>query len=194
MAGIPQGFLRAAAPSAYQSEETAGEGRRVPSAWDTSSQSPATTAEKGQGGWQQRNTAHQVRQVRKRHRSSPGPAYHHHSPPGLVCRHRGAPSAAGAQLGRRDAALDRFDADHGDHQPRSGPPGERLRDRRSVDVRVCSVWSLLDNIVRAAGSTKRFGLVNGDYGTGRRTPKTSFSRLRERIRVTRTASIERPSR
>lgn len=62
-----------------------------------------------------------------------------------------------------------------------------------VDVRGYYVWSLLDNFEWAAGYTKRFGLVHVDYGTGRRAPETSLGWLRERIRDSRTASIERPA-
>jgi len=63
-----------------------------------------------------------------------------------------------------------------------------------VDVRRFYVWSLLDNFEWAAGYTKRFGLVHVDYSTGRRTPKTSFGWLRERIRDSRTASIGQSAR
>jgi beta-glucosidase len=50
-----------------------------------------------------------------------------------------------------------------------------------VDVRGCYTWSLLDNFEWAEGCTKRFGLVHVDYETQRRTPKTSYSWLRDVI-------------
>jgi beta-glucosidase len=62
-----------------------------------------------------------------------------------------------------------------------------------VDIRGFYAWSLLDNYEWAAGYTKRFGLVHVDYDTQRRTPKTSYGWLRDRIRESRTASAGRPA-
>ncbi|MEU0550056.1 GH1 family beta-glucosidase [Micromonospora sp. NPDC005979] len=50
-----------------------------------------------------------------------------------------------------------------------------------VDVRGYFVWSLLDNWEWAEGFTKRFGLVHVDYATQRRTPKSSYTWLRDLI-------------
>ncbi|MCI4062006.1 GH1 family beta-glucosidase [Micromonospora sp. R77] len=50
-----------------------------------------------------------------------------------------------------------------------------------VDVTGYFVWSLLDNWEWAEGFTKRFGLVHVDYATQRRTPKSSYTWLRDRI-------------
>jgi beta-glucosidase len=51
-----------------------------------------------------------------------------------------------------------------------------------VDVRGYFVWSLLDNFEWAEGYQQRFGLVRVDYDTQRRTPKDSFSWLRNALR------------
>jgi beta-glucosidase len=42
-----------------------------------------------------------------------------------------------------------------------------------VDLRGYFVWSLLDNFEWTHGTSKRFGIVYVDYGTQRRTPKSS---------------------
>ncbi|RIV37991.1 GH1 family beta-glucosidase [Micromonospora radicis] len=54
-----------------------------------------------------------------------------------------------------------------------------------VDVTGYFVWSLLDNWEWAEGFTKRFGLVHVDFATGARTPKSSYSWLREAIAAAR---------
>lgn len=51
-----------------------------------------------------------------------------------------------------------------------------------VDVRGYFVWSLLDNFEWAEGYARRFGLVHVDYGTLERTPKASYSWLRDALR------------
>jgi beta-glucosidase len=56
-----------------------------------------------------------------------------------------------------------------------------------VDVRGYYVWSLLDNWEWAAGFTQRFGLVHVDFDTLARTPKRSFTWLREVQRLRRGA-------
>jgi beta-glucosidase len=63
-----------------------------------------------------------------------------------------------------------------------------------VDVRGFYAWSLLDNYEWAAGYTKRFGLVHVDYDTRKRTPKTSYGWLRDRIQQSRAASTGQPVR
>ncbi|MBQ0990891.1 beta-glucosidase [Micromonospora sp. PSH03] len=57
-----------------------------------------------------------------------------------------------------------------------------------VDVRGYFVWSLLDNWEWAEGFTKRFGLVHVDYATQRRTPKSSYTWLRDVITASRPGS------
>ncbi|MFJ6168710.1 GH1 family beta-glucosidase [Micromonospora orduensis] len=57
-----------------------------------------------------------------------------------------------------------------------------------VDVRGYFVWSLLDNWEWAEGFTKRFGLVHVDYATQRRTPKSSYTWLRDVIAASRSGS------
>ncbi|MEU5905420.1 GH1 family beta-glucosidase [Micromonospora sp. NPDC047467] len=59
-----------------------------------------------------------------------------------------------------------------------------------VDVRGYFVWSLLDNWEWAEGFTKRFGLVHVDYATQTRTPKSSYTWLREVIATRRQGSAE----
>ncbi|WP_431727582.1 GH1 family beta-glucosidase [Verrucosispora sp. TAA-831] len=54
-----------------------------------------------------------------------------------------------------------------------------------VDVTGYFVWSLLDNWEWAEGFTKRFGLVHVDFATGARTPKSSYTWLREVIAAAR---------
>jgi beta-glucosidase/6-phospho-beta-glucosidase/beta-galactosidase len=54
-----------------------------------------------------------------------------------------------------------------------------------VDVRGFFVWSLLDTFEWAAGYTQRFGLVHVDHATQRRTPKTSYTWLRDTIAASR---------
>jgi len=50
-----------------------------------------------------------------------------------------------------------------------------------VDVRGYFVWSILDNFEWAEGFSKRFGLVHVDFDTLARTPKASYTWLRDRI-------------
>ncbi len=50
-----------------------------------------------------------------------------------------------------------------------------------VDVRAYCCWSLLDNWEWADGFTQRFGLVQVDYATQARTPRASFTWLRDLI-------------
>ncbi|MFC4022179.1 GH1 family beta-glucosidase [Micromonospora sp. GCM10011542] len=57
-----------------------------------------------------------------------------------------------------------------------------------VDVRGYFVWSLLDNWEWAEGFTKRFGLVHVDYATQARTPKSSYTWLRDVIAAARPGS------
>ncbi|WP_433126220.1 GH1 family beta-glucosidase [Micromonospora sp. CA-240977] len=57
-----------------------------------------------------------------------------------------------------------------------------------VDVRGYFVWSLLDNWEWAEGFTKRFGLVHVDYATQTRTPKSSYTWLRDVIAASRGGS------
>lgn len=51
-----------------------------------------------------------------------------------------------------------------------------------VDLRGYFVWSFLDNLEWADGTTKRFGLVYVDYPTQRRIPKDSMAFYRDVIR------------
>ncbi|MDI5944195.1 family 1 glycosylhydrolase, partial [Micromonospora sp. DH15] len=50
-----------------------------------------------------------------------------------------------------------------------------------VDVTAYFDGSLLDNWEWAEGFTKRFGLVHVDFGTGARTPKSSYAWLRDAV-------------
>ena len=50
-----------------------------------------------------------------------------------------------------------------------------------VDVRGYFCWSLLDNFEWAQGYSKRFGLVHVDFGSQRRTPKTSYDWYRRLV-------------
>ncbi|MFL6127717.1 MAG: GH1 family beta-glucosidase [Mycobacteriales bacterium] len=50
-----------------------------------------------------------------------------------------------------------------------------------VAVRGYFCWSLLDNFEWAEGFSKRFGLVHVDFGTLRRTPKTSYGWYRDLV-------------
>ncbi|MCK1820468.1 GH1 family beta-glucosidase [Streptomyces sp. XM83C] len=52
-----------------------------------------------------------------------------------------------------------------------------------VDVRGYFVWSLLDNFEWAEGYARRFGLVHVDFATQQRTPKASYTWLRETLRA-----------
>lgn len=54
--------------------------------------------------------------------------------------------------------------------------------RRGVDLRGYCVWSLLDNFEWALGYSKRFGIVHVDYGTQKRTIKSSGRFYAEVIR------------
>ncbi|MGW4989905.1 GH1 family beta-glucosidase [Streptomyces mirabilis] len=54
---------------------------------------------------------------------------------------------------------------------------------QGVDVRGYFVWSLLDNFEWAEGYARRFGLVHVDYGTLKRTPKASYTWLRDALRA-----------
>ena len=50
-----------------------------------------------------------------------------------------------------------------------------------IDLRGFFVWSLMDNWEWAAGFTQRFGIVHVDFETGTRTPKSSYTWLREAL-------------
>ncbi len=54
--------------------------------------------------------------------------------------------------------------------------------RNGVDLRGYFAWSLLDNFEWAYGYSQRFGLIQGDYATQRRTPKASARFYAEVIR------------
>jgi beta-glucosidase len=54
---------------------------------------------------------------------------------------------------------------------------------QGVDVRGYFVWSLLDNFEWAEGYARRFGLVHVDYDTLERTPKASYTWLRDALRA-----------
>ncbi|WP_190168808.1 GH1 family beta-glucosidase [Streptomyces mirabilis] len=54
---------------------------------------------------------------------------------------------------------------------------------QGVDVRGYFVWSLLDNFEWAEGYARRFGLVHVDYDTLKRTPKSSYTWLRDALRA-----------
>ncbi|WP_207228653.1 GH1 family beta-glucosidase [Streptomyces sp. BK239] len=54
-----------------------------------------------------------------------------------------------------------------------------------VDVRGYFVWSLLDNFEWAEGYQRRFGLVHVDFETLARTPKASYTWLRDVLRAQR---------
>jgi beta-glucosidase len=58
----------------------------------------------------------------------------------------------------------------------------RLAMHEGADVRGYFVWSLLDNFEWSKGYQPRFGLVDIDYETLRRTPKASFTWYRDLIR------------
>ncbi|MBB1245707.1 beta-glucosidase [Streptomyces durbertensis] len=65
----------------------------------------------------------------------------------------------------------------------------RVRDE-GVDVRGYFLWSLLDNFEWSYGYDKRFGAVHVDYGTQRRTPKTSARWYAELIRTRRLPPVD----
>ncbi len=52
-----------------------------------------------------------------------------------------------------------------------------------VDVRGYFVWSLLDNVEWASGTSQRFGIVHVDFATQQRTPKSSALFYRDVIRT-----------
>ncbi|MGW2212306.1 GH1 family beta-glucosidase [Streptomyces sp. NPDC001781] len=54
-----------------------------------------------------------------------------------------------------------------------------------ADVRGYFVWSLLDNFEWAEGYARRFGLVDVDFATLRRTPKASYRWYRDLLRAQR---------
>ncbi|MGN6697813.1 MAG: GH1 family beta-glucosidase [Thermomicrobiales bacterium] len=54
-----------------------------------------------------------------------------------------------------------------------------------VPLRGYFVWSLLDNLERSFGYSKRFGIVHVDYATQQRLPKTSAAWYREAIAANR---------
>ncbi|MGW0820020.1 GH1 family beta-glucosidase [Streptomyces sp. NPDC002845] len=54
-----------------------------------------------------------------------------------------------------------------------------------VDIRGYFVWSLLDNFEWAEGYARRFGLVHVDYDTQERTPKASYSWMKDMLRAQR---------
>ncbi|MEW2492202.1 GH1 family beta-glucosidase [Streptomyces nodosus] len=54
-----------------------------------------------------------------------------------------------------------------------------------VEVHGYFVWSLLDNFEWAEGYARRFGLVQVDPGTLERTPKASYTWLRDQLRAQR---------
>ncbi|MFE1287007.1 GH1 family beta-glucosidase [Streptomyces sp. NPDC058751] len=56
---------------------------------------------------------------------------------------------------------------------------------QGVDVRGYFVWSLMDNFEWAEGYARRFGLVHVDHETQERTPKASYTWLRDALRAQR---------
>ena len=54
-----------------------------------------------------------------------------------------------------------------------------------ADVRGYFAWSLLDNYEWAEGFSKRFGIVNVDYDTQKRTPKSSYRAFQGMLHNTR---------
>jgi beta-glucosidase len=58
---------------------------------------------------------------------------------------------------------------------------EHLKAAQAADVSGYFVWSLLDNFEWEAGYSQRFGLVQVDYETQRRTPRDSFHWYRKVI-------------
>ena len=54
-----------------------------------------------------------------------------------------------------------------------------------ADVRGYFAWSLLDNYEWAEGFSKRFGIVNVDYATQKRTPKSSYRAFQGMLHNTR---------
>ncbi|WP_330304483.1 MULTISPECIES: GH1 family beta-glucosidase [unclassified Streptomyces] len=62
---------------------------------------------------------------------------------------------------------------------------------QGVDVRGYFVWSLMDNFEWAEGYARRFGLVHVDYETLERTPKASYTWLRDALRAQTRAREQR---
>ncbi len=58
-----------------------------------------------------------------------------------------------------------------------------------VDIRACSLWTLMDNFEWSSGYYPRFGLVHVDFETQTRTPKDSFYWYRDTI-AQRGANLE----
>jgi beta-glucosidase len=54
-----------------------------------------------------------------------------------------------------------------------------------ADVRGYFAWSLLDNYEWAEGYTSRFGIVDVDYETQKRTPKASYRAFQGMLHNTR---------
>lgn len=68
---------------------------------------------------------------------------------------------------------------HGEHLD-----AVRRAREESIDVRGYFAWSLLDNFEWAEGYTKRFGLVEVDFETQKRSPRASFNAFKEALQAT----------